>query len=60
MTPEQMKKARTRLGLTQCEIAEKLDLSERFWLYRETGERPITQWLARAIRDLLKNPKKSA
>jgi len=57
MTPEQLKKHREKLDLTQADIATELQLSERFWHYRERGERLIPRWLARAVRDLLHNPK---
>lgn len=56
MTPEQLKKSREKLELTQRQIAEELELSERFWLYRESGVRSISRWLARAVRDLVNNP----
>lgn len=56
MTPEQMKRARNRLKLSQRAIAERLGLSERFWLYREKGEKTAEIWLGRAIRDLLRFP----
>ncbi len=58
MTPEDLKKARETLNMTQVEIAKELELSHRFWLYRESGVRPIARWLARAVRDLVKYPKK--
>lgn len=60
MTPTQIRKARKKLKLTQRAIAEKLEISERYWVYREMGVMPITRWLARAVRDLLRFPKKDA
>lgn len=60
MTPIQMKKARLKLKLTQKAVADKLEISERFWIYREKGVMPIQRWLARAVRDLLHHPKKDA
>ena len=56
MTPEQLKNSREKLNLTQAEIANELGLSLRFWVYRETGERKIAKWLARAVRDLRMYP----
>lgn len=41
-------------------MAEKLGLSERFWQYLESGSKPITITIARAVRDLIKHPKKDA
>jgi len=58
MTPAELKKHREKLKLTQRQIAKELELSERFWHYRERGERPIARWLARAIRDLVRFPTK--
>jgi hypothetical protein len=60
MTPLLMKKARKKLKMTKPEISDELEISERYWAYRESGARPITRWLARAIRDLLNNPKNRA
>jgi transcriptional regulator with XRE-family HTH domain len=60
MTPKQLKRARESLKLKQAEIAAELEISERYWLYRESGVKPITRWLARAVRDLQLNPDKRA
>ena len=56
MTPEQLKKHREKSEMTQKQIAEELELSLRFWQYREWGVRDIPRWLARAVRDLVRNP----
>lgn len=60
MTPEQLKKHREKLNLTQLQIAEEMELSRRFWQYREEGARIIPRWLARAVRDLIRNPNRRA
>lgn len=52
MKPEELKKIRKQLDLTQVEMAEKLGVSERFWCYRESGELPIPSWLALATKKL--------
>lgn len=51
-----LKKARLRLGLTQPKIADELEISERFWVYRESGAKSAPVWLLRAVRDLVKHP----
>lgn len=38
MTPAFIKRAREKLGMTQPQLADELDRSERFILSRETGE----------------------
>jgi DNA-binding XRE family transcriptional regulator len=53
VTPKDLKNHREGLRLTQAEIAKLLGVSERFWHYRERGERPVPQWLALAIVGLL-------
>ena len=60
MTPVQLKKARQKLRLSQRAIAKELELSERYWIYRESGEKPIPRWLSRAVRDMGYNPPKNS
>jgi len=43
MTKEELKEIRTRLGLTQAEMAEKMGLSLRGYQDKEYGRRPITK-----------------
>ena len=56
MTSAQLKKIRLKLRLSQRAIADELELSERYWIYRESGEKPIPRWLSRAVRDMQNNP----
>lgn len=49
MKPEQLKKARETLQLTQEEMGDALDKSERFITYRESGVQPIDKMLKFAI-----------
>lgn len=60
MTPKQLKKARESLKMSQQSIADELEISKRYWIYRETGDKPITRLLSRAVRDLVQNPEKRA
>ena len=57
MTPDRLRKAREKLQLSQQNIAKELEICKRYWIYRESGEKPIPRWLARAVRDLVKYPK---
>lgn len=57
MTPEQLKRNRENLDLSQAQIAAELEISERYWVYRESGVKPIPMWLSRAVRDLRNYPK---
>ena len=43
MTKEELKEIRTRLGLTQAEMAEKMGLSLRGYQDKEYGKRPVTK-----------------
>jgi len=43
MNQTDLKKIRTRLGLTQAEMAEKMGLSLRGYQDKEYGRRPITK-----------------
>lgn len=58
MNPDELKQAREKLKMSQAKIADELQVSERFWLYRESGVMEIPRWLGRAVRDLLRYPKK--
>lgn len=60
MSPAQLKKIRLKLKLSQRAIAHELELSERYWIYRESGKLSIPRWLGRAVRDLNNNPNLSA
>lgn len=53
MTPNELKKAREKLGMSQPAFAKALDRSERYILYRERGERKIDKSLAFAVYWLL-------
>lgn len=58
MTPgEKLRKSRKKLNLTHDGISKELEISRRFWVYRESDEKPTPRWLARAVRDLVKYPK---
>lgn len=52
MTPEELKKQREKLGLSQCELGENLDRKERFIQYRESGDIPIDKMLKHAVTGL--------
>lgn len=52
MTPDELKQVRKKRKLSQAKIADELEISERFWNYRERGILKIPRWLARAVRDL--------
>ena len=52
-TPEQLRRMRERVGLSQEGMAGELGVSERFLLYRERGDRPIPKWLEYSVRWLL-------
>lgn len=53
MTPQQLKKARKRLGHTFDSMAEALDIGRRTYAYREAGKEPISKTMAMAIYWLL-------
>jgi predicted transcriptional regulator len=58
MTPEELKKHREKLGMTMREISSNLEVSERFYLYRESGVRGISRMMEYAVRWMLhKNQK---
>lgn len=50
MTPEELKKARNDLELTQPAFAKKLGVSERYYLYRESGVRKIPLMMKYAVK----------
>ena len=50
MTPEQFRKARETLGLTQTELAKELDVTPRAVYYWEIGQRPISRVLVLAMK----------
>lgn len=58
MNKDDLKRNREKLKMSQSRIADELGLSERFWCYRESGEKPVERWLARAVRDLRDHPKR--
>lgn len=60
MTPETLKNTRKKLGLSAKKMADELEVSPRFLVYRESGEFIIPRWLARAVRDLMRFPDKRA
>lgn len=60
MTPETLKNTRKNLGLSAKKMADELEISPRFLVYRESGEFHIPRWLARAVRDLMRFPDKKA
>lgn len=53
MTPEELKKARERLKLSQTGLGEKLDRSRRFVIYHENGTYSIDRMLKYAVKWLL-------
>jgi len=53
MTPVEMKNAREILKVTQVGLAEKLDTSDRYITYHESGKRPISRILKYAVYWLL-------
>ena len=58
MNSNQIKKARIKLKMTQAEICNALELSERFWRYRESGTTPPPRWLVWALKGMLAKHKK--
>jgi len=55
MTQTDLKKIRTRLGLTQAEMAEKMGLSLRGYQDKEYGKRPVTKQDEIILKILKKN-----
>lgn len=53
MKPEQLKKSREMLQLTQESMGEAVNRSERFITYRESGKQPIDKMLKYAVSWLL-------
>lgn len=61
MTPEELKKKREKLKLTQPQLGEYLERTDRFIQYREGGDKPIDGMLNYAMKGLegeLKTKKK--
>jgi DNA-binding transcriptional regulator YiaG len=52
MTPDEIREARDRLGLSQVRLAERLPVSRRTLEDWEAGRRNPPDYLVRAIRDL--------
>ena len=50
--------ARESLGLTQKELAARLEVSVRWLKYREAGTRPTPAWLNLALAELRRQAKK--
>lgn len=57
MTPEQIKKARQEMGLTQAAMANRLGILERKWKRWEYGESPISSEGVTLINLLLEHEK---
>jgi len=55
MTPKELKKTRTKLSLTQSQMAEKMGLSLRGYQDKEYGRRPITKQDEIILKILKKN-----
>lgn len=55
MTPDDIRAARERLGLTQAEAAEKLGVAENTWARWERGELGIHPARARELERLAKS-----
>lgn len=53
MTPQELKKARAELGLSQDALSKKLEHCRRFIVYRESGILRIPSWLEWAMKGLL-------
>jgi len=58
MDSETLRNVRKKLKLSIKKMADELEISPRFLVYRESGARNIPIWLARAVRDLKKFPTK--
>ncbi len=58
MTPKQLQKIRTKLGLTQAEFADKVGVHERSWRKWELGERPVPAMAEHLIRIIAINIEK--
>lgn len=56
LTPKEIKEARTELGLTQTQLAQKLDVSPRTIRHWEAGTRNPPQFLS-VVLDQLKETK---
>ena len=54
MTPEQLKQARQKLGLTQKKMAEAMGIGTRKWERWEGGHSPISPEGVRLVEMLLK------
>lgn len=52
MTPDQYRKQREKLGLTQAGLAAELEVTRETVNRRESGEQPITREAELAIRSL--------
>lgn len=52
MTPQQLRKIRRSLDLTQQQAADKIGVSLRYWSYRENGHREIPKWMIAAVKSL--------
>lgn len=54
MTPQDLKSLRSRLGLTQKELAEEMGVSERQAWRWESGESPIPKPVAKLLSIMLR------
>lgn len=57
MTPEEIKAARQRLGLTQAKFAERLGTRQATVSDWESGKHPISRAFVLSIQNLLPNEK---
>lgn len=53
MTPDQLRKARAKLGLSLTGMAKELGIGRRTYIYRESGEMPIDRLMQLAVYWLL-------
>ncbi len=60
MTPEELKKLRKKMGISQERLARKMDVSSRTVHRWEKGDNPIHPVFAEHIRGLAKQPMKGA
>jgi DNA-binding XRE family transcriptional regulator len=58
MKPDDLRNARKKLKLSQRALAKDLEISERSYIYRETGVFPISRMMGYAINWLLHRSKK--
>ena len=56
MTPDELKLARSVLGMTQAQLAKELEVSEDAVRYWETGRRPIRKTVATTVLHILHCP----